>query len=220
MPYMLSHAPYDRRISHVVTAVSDDAGGVTSATLATIADVLMQNQVGESEEDTGEGKEDTGEGKEDTGEGKEDTGEGREVAGLVVLPSDACGEFARAQCSVYRIKRLSQPGLTAVDFKVRREAVCPSARPRPCPRANCAETLARGRQVSLAPQASVAELHKELAALAITQGVDIHMQREAVSRRIKRVVVFDMDSTLIRQECIDELARLAGQYDEVQVCAV
>ena len=72
-------------------------------------------------------------------------------------------------------------------------------------------------QISVAPTADVGAVHQDLAALAITQGIDINMQHEAVSRRIKRLVVFDMDSTLVRQECIDELARLAGKYDQVQV---
>jgi len=34
-------------------------------------------------------------------------------------------------------------------------------------------------------------------------------------RHNKRLVVFDMDSTLIQQEVIDELARYAGVYDQV-----
>jgi phosphoserine phosphatase len=34
-------------------------------------------------------------------------------------------------------------------------------------------------------------------------------------RKHKRLVVFDMDSTLIRQECIDELAREHGVYDGI-----
>ncbi|MCB9739300.1 MAG: phosphoserine phosphatase SerB [Deltaproteobacteria bacterium] len=44
---------------------------------------------------------------------------------------------------------------------------------------------------------------------------DIALQRESLLRRSKRLVVMDMDSTLIQQEVIDELARLHGVYDEV-----
>ena len=33
----------------------------------------------------------------------------------------------------------------------------------------------------------------------------------------KRLALFDMDSTLIQQECIDEMARLVGVVDEVSV---
>jgi hypothetical protein len=39
-----------------------------------------------------------------------------------------------------------------------------------------------------------------------TVNVDISIQRDDVFRRYKRLVVFDMDSTLIKQEVIDEIA--------------
>ncbi len=41
------------------------------------------------------------------------------------------------------------------------------------------------------------------------------LQRESLYRRSKRLVVLDMDSTLIRIEVIDELARAAGVGAEV-----
>ena len=46
-------------------------------------------------------------------------------------------------------------------------------------------------------------------------GVDIAFQLDNVYRRNRRLVAFDMDSTLIEAEVIDELARLAGVGDEV-----
>lgn len=46
-------------------------------------------------------------------------------------------------------------------------------------------------------------------------GVDIAIQRETLYRRSKRLVVFDMDSTLIQGEVIDEMAALCGKKDEV-----
>jgi len=45
--------------------------------------------------------------------------------------------------------------------------------------------------------------------------VDIAVQRETLTRRSKRLVVMDMDSTLIRIEVIDELARKHGVVDKV-----
>jgi len=45
--------------------------------------------------------------------------------------------------------------------------------------------------------------------------IDIAWQRDNIYRRIRRLVAFDMDSTLIRHEVIDELAREAGVYDQV-----
>lgn len=46
-------------------------------------------------------------------------------------------------------------------------------------------------------------------------GVDIAFQRNDVFRRNRRLVVFDMDSTLIQHEVIDELAKEAGVGDQV-----
>lgn len=46
-------------------------------------------------------------------------------------------------------------------------------------------------------------------------GVDIAIQKENLYRRSKRLIVFDMDSTLVQGEVIDELAALVGKKDEV-----
>ncbi len=45
--------------------------------------------------------------------------------------------------------------------------------------------------------------------------VDIAFQADNIFRRNRRLVCFDMDSTLIQTEVIDELARRAGVFDEV-----
>jgi phosphoserine phosphatase len=52
-----------------------------------------------------------------------------------------------------------------------------------------------------------------LAAQALS--IDIAFQRESIFRRNRRLFAFDMDSTLIQGEVIDELARLAGVGDSV-----
>ena len=41
-------------------------------------------------------------------------------------------------------------------------------------------------------------------------GVDIAFQEDTIFRRTRRLVCFDMDSTLIQTEVIDELAERAG----------
>jgi phosphoserine phosphatase len=46
-------------------------------------------------------------------------------------------------------------------------------------------------------------------------GVDIAIQEDSIWRRHRRLVCFDMDSTLIQVEVIDELARRHGVYEEV-----
>src|SRR5271169_2147285 len=45
--------------------------------------------------------------------------------------------------------------------------------------------------------------------------IDIAFQRESIFRRNRRLFAFDMDSTLIEGEVIDELAKLAGVAEEV-----
>ena len=59
------------------------------------------------------------------------------------------------------------------------------------------------------------ELKKKLLAIAREQGVDIALQREGLFRRSKRLVVFDLDSTLIQCEVIDEFAREMGVFEQV-----
>ncbi|MEO8181663.1 MAG: phosphoserine phosphatase SerB [Deltaproteobacteria bacterium] len=70
--------------------------------------------------------------------------------------------------------------------------------------------------VSVSPNDErVMALHKELVRLAALHGVDLAFQRERLTRRNKRLMVMDMDSTLIRIEVIDELARSYGVYEQV-----
>lgn len=47
--------------------------------------------------------------------------------------------------------------------------------------------------------------------------VEVVLQKESVFRRHKRLAVFDMDSTLIQNEVIDEIARFIGAEKEVSV---
>ena len=58
-------------------------------------------------------------------------------------------------------------------------------------------------------------LRKDLMTTSAELGVDVAFQRDALTRRSKRLIVMDMDSTLIRIEVIDELARLHGVYEQV-----
>lgn len=48
------------------------------------------------------------------------------------------------------------------------------------------------------------------------QEMDISFQEESMYRRMRRLICFDMDSTLIETEVIDELAKRAGVGDEVK----
>lgn len=47
-------------------------------------------------------------------------------------------------------------------------------------------------------------------------GLDFSFQKDDIYRRSRRLICFDMDSTLIHTECIDQLAEKAGVGDEVR----
>lgn len=55
----------------------------------------------------------------------------------------------------------------------------------------------------------------ELAIMTDAGDVDVAFQHDSIFRRNRRLVAFDMDSTLIQGEVIDELARHAGVGDRV-----
>ena len=95
------------------------------------------------------------------------------------------GLLATHGANIERIQRLSEGGLT------------------------CAEIA-----VSL-PFANEGKLKNALLAAGQTGGFDVALQKEDLIRRSKRLIVMDMDSTLIRIEVIDELARAYGVYDQV-----
>lgn len=73
----------------------------------------------------------------------------------------------------------------------------------------CVEFSARGTP------ADPAALRAKFAQLASKHNVDIAFQEDNMFRRQRRLVCFDMDSTLIEAEVIDELAKEAGVGDEV-----
>jgi phosphoserine phosphatase len=67
----------------------------------------------------------------------------------------------------------------------------------------------------LPPDRDSEALKRTLLSVATSAGFDVSLQKESLYRRSKRLVVLDMDSTLIRIEVIDELARAAGVGAEV-----
>ena len=58
-------------------------------------------------------------------------------------------------------------------------------------------------------------LREDLARAAVAQGIDVAVQRGGLHRRAMRLIVMDVDSTLIQDEVIDLLAARAGCADEV-----
>lgn len=73
----------------------------------------------------------------------------------------------------------------------------------------CIEFSVRGE-----PEDATA-LRMEFLGVAQELNVDIAFQRDSLFRRNRRLAVFDMDSTLIQAEVIDELAKAAGVGEQV-----
>lgn len=61
----------------------------------------------------------------------------------------------------------------------------------------------------------VEAMHEQFMQLGHELAIDIAWQKDDVYRRSRRMVVFDMDSTLIQAEVIDELAKDAGVGEQV-----
>ena len=74
----------------------------------------------------------------------------------------------------------------------------------------CIEFSVRGTPLNLGEmQASLMSLSRKL-------NYDISLQEDTIYRRSRRLICFDMDSTLIKTEVIDELADKAGVGEEVR----
>jgi phosphoserine phosphatase len=74
----------------------------------------------------------------------------------------------------------------------------------------CIELSLRGTPTDLT------EMRARLMHLSTELGMDFSLQQDSMYRRMRRLICFDMDSTLIQAECIDRLAERAGVGDQVK----
>jgi phosphoserine phosphatase len=109
--------------------------------------------------------------------------------------AEVSGALAAAGLNIDRIDRLSE-----------RTPLAPS----PATTRMCVELAASGAL------ASEAEFRAALMALTARHDIDIAFQHDTAYRRHRRLVAFDMDSTLIQTEVIDELAARAGVGADVR----
>ena len=77
-------------------------------------------------------------------------------------------------------------------------------------RKSCVEFSVRGNPTDHS------EMQQRFMQIAAQEDVDISLQEDTMYRRCRRLVCFDMDSTLIGTEVIDELAERAGVGDQVR----
>lgn len=59
------------------------------------------------------------------------------------------------------------------------------------------------------------QMQADLMQMSHEQGIDFSLQKDNMYRCMRRLICFDMDSTLIQTECIDELAKRAGVGEQV-----
>ena len=74
----------------------------------------------------------------------------------------------------------------------------------------CIEFSLRGTPKDLA------DMQSKLMHLSADMAFDFSLQKDNMYSRMRRLICFDMDSTLIQTECIDELAERAGVGDKVR----
>ncbi len=74
----------------------------------------------------------------------------------------------------------------------------------------CIEFSVRGTPVNRS------EMQSRFIEISSREGFDISMQEDTMYRRCRRLICFDMDSTLIQTECIDQLAEKAGVGEKVR----
>lgn len=77
-------------------------------------------------------------------------------------------------------------------------------------RKSCVEFSVRGNPTDHS------EMQQRFMQIAAQEDVDISLQEDTMYRRCRRLVCFDMDSTLIGTEVIDELAERAGVGEQVR----
>ena len=102
---------------------------------------------------------------------------------------------------VYR-HGLNIDGITRLSGRIPLGPVPPSSKA-------CVEFSVRGQT------ADRAQFRRELMSVASRLDIDLAFQQDDMYRRNRRLVVFDMDSTLIESEVIDELAKRAGVGEQV-----
>ncbi len=130
-------------------------------------------------------------------------GQGSERHSLILLGRGLTAQQISATTAVITAQGLNIFAIQRLSGRVSLRH--PAAVPR-----SCVEFLLRGRpNDGAAMRAAVLELSSRL-------GVDIAIQADDMYRRSRRLVCFDMDSTLIQTEVIDELAVAAGVGSQVK----
>ena len=128
--------------------------------------------------------------------------QGKERHIITVLGQTLNAEPLARLCTITREQGLNINVITRLSGRIPIHTVAP-------PTIACVEMSVRGT-----PKDKVA-MRGEFLTLSHEYGIDIAFQVDNVYRRNRRLVVFDMDSTLIQAEVVDELAKEAGVGEAV-----
>lgn len=104
---------------------------------------------------------------------------------------------------------VAQQGLNIDDIK-RLTGRIPITNDGKTPQRSCIEFSVRGNPIDKET------MQTEFMRISNDLGFDVSLQEDNMYRRCRRLICFDMDSTLIQTECIDELAIRAGVGDKVK----
>lgn len=128
--------------------------------------------------------------------------QGKERRIITILGRSVTAEQISAVASIIAGNNLNIDGITRLTG--RKSLVKPDENPRAC-----VQFSVSGKPLN------IMDMRKRFVEMSQITGIDISFHVDNIYRRNRKLVVFDMDSTLIQAEVIDELAKLGGVGDQV-----
>ncbi|MCF6248248.1 MAG: phosphoserine phosphatase SerB [Desulfobacula sp.] len=128
--------------------------------------------------------------------------QGKERRVITILGRNVTAQQISSVASIIAANNLNIDSITRLTGRIS------LAKPQKDPRA-CVQFSVSGRPLS------ILEMRKCFVEISQQAGIDVSFHVDNIYRRNRKLVVFDMDSTLIQAEVIDELAKLAKVGEQV-----
>jgi len=128
--------------------------------------------------------------------------QGKERRIITILGRTLSAQQLSSVASVISENRLNIDSITRLTGRISLKQ--PQSNPRACVQMSVSGT-----------PLSILDMRRRFMEISQKAGIDISFHVDNIYRRNRKLVVFDMDSTLIQAEVIVELARLAGVWDQV-----
>ena len=129
--------------------------------------------------------------------------QGKERHVVTLLGKTLTARQITSVASIITENRVNIDGITRLTGRISLEA--PENNPRACVQLSISGT-----------PLDIHDMRSKFMDISQQTGIDISFHVDNIYRRNRKLVVFDMDSTLIQAEVIDELAKLAGSGNEVE----